>query len=96
MQARAVAAAQRPVSGLAVDEPPGEAGDRGRRAERDDGADRHPGAVDGGEERELVDGDRAGDHRQLAPRPGRGHGRDGARDQHQERAADGDPHRRRR
>ena len=78
--------------GLAVDQAAGDAGDRGRRAERDDGPDGHAGAVDGREERELVDRDRHGDRAELPPRPGRGRGGDGAGDGQEEQAADGDAH----
>jgi hypothetical protein len=75
---------------LTVRDPPGQAGDRGRRAEGDDRPDGDPGPVDGGEEGELVGRDRDGDQRQLPPWPGRGHGGDGARHEEEERAADGD------
>ena len=89
-QASAVAAAQRPVSGSPSNEARGDAGDRGRRAERDDRADGDARAVDGGEEGELVDGDGRGDHAQLPPRPGGGRGGDGAGDEEEERPADHD------
>ena len=89
-QASAVAAAQRPVSGWPSNSARGDAGDRGRRAERDDGADRDARAVDRGEEGELVDGDGRGDHAQLPPRPGGGRGGDGAGDEEEERPADHD------
>ena len=75
---------------LAVEEARGDAGDRGRRAERDDRADGDARAVDGGEEGELVDGDGRGDHAQLPPRPGGGRGGDGAGDEEEERPADHD------